>query len=115
MAPEGQNSWQQKQRTHLRRSMTAFLFLTVMAWAGHSRAQLPQPVQPSSSFGRERSSTARPFFTSFRRGLSSGEEANQLEVAPERRKSAIRKGPAPERQRGSPSEESRPRSFAAVR
>ena len=47
MAPEGQNSWQQKQRTHFFRSMTAFLFFMVMAWAGHSRAQWPQPVQPS--------------------------------------------------------------------
>ena len=84
MAPEGQNSWQQKQRTHLRRSMTAFLFLIVMAPAGQSRAQWPQPVQPSYSFGRERMASAMPFFSSLRTGGSSGLKANQLPVAPER-------------------------------
>ena len=84
MAPEGQNSWQQKQRTHFLRSMTAFLFWIVMALAGHSLAQWPQPVQPSYSLGRDRITAARPFFISLRIPLSWGEDANQLEVAPER-------------------------------
>ena len=64
--------------------MTAFLFLTVMAWAGQSRAQWPQPVQPSLSWGRERIASASPFFMRERSAPSSGPETNQLEAAPER-------------------------------
>ena len=39
IAPEGQNSWQQKHRTHFFRSITARLSTTVIAPAGQSRAQ----------------------------------------------------------------------------
>ena len=58
---------------------------------------------------------ARPFFSSFFRALSSGPVTNQLEEAPERRKSPMRKGSASALQGTSPSGDSSPRFFAAVR
>ena len=84
IAPVGQNSWQQKQRMHLRRSILARPRAIVMAAAGQSRAHLPQPVQPRSGAGRERRRPYMALCASFRSPRSSSERANQDDVAPER-------------------------------
>ena len=62
MAPLGQNSWQQKHRTHFLLSILAFPFTISIALAGQPLTQWPQAVQLSSGAGFERIRIYSAFF-----------------------------------------------------
>ena len=67
-----------------RRSIFARPFTILMAWAGQSRAHLPQPTQSFPGAGRERNSTYMLRLSTLRRPRSSSDWANHEAVAPER-------------------------------
>ena len=114
IAPVGQNSWQQKQRTHFFLSISALPRTMRIAEAGQPRAQFPQPVQSAPAAGREANIAYIPRLASLRRAPSSSDDMNHEAVAPERLKSLRAYGAAAATRSGS-SGASSPRRFAASR